>query len=58
MLRVGVKWSGVDLPLFAQNVFDQQPQISVANNAGVESPCLMSLPCDRVPSGVTALYHY
>jgi iron complex outermembrane recepter protein len=58
MLRAGMKWAGIDLSLFAQNVFNQQPKISVVNNAGVESPVFQVITWRPRTIGVTALYRY
>ncbi len=57
-LRAGVKWSGFDVSLFAQNVFNTQPKLSVIDNAGVSSPLFQAITWRPRTIGVTATYHY
>jgi iron complex outermembrane recepter protein len=57
-MRAGLKWSNFDVSLFAQNLFNAQPKISVVNNAGVPSPLFQDISWRPLTVGVTALYRY
>lgn len=57
-LRAGVKWSAFDVSLFAQNLFNTQPKLSVIDNAGVQSPLFQAITWRPRTVGVTATYHY
>jgi iron complex outermembrane recepter protein len=57
-LRAGLKWAGVDVSLFAQNVFNSQPRLSTVDNAGVASPLFQVVTWRPRTLGVTATYHY
>ncbi len=57
-LRAGTKWSGFDVSLFAQNVFNTQPKLSVIDNAGVQSPLFQAITWRPRTIGVTATYRY
>jgi len=57
-LRAGTKWAGFDVSLFAQNLFNTQPKLSVIDNAGVESPLFQAITWRPRTVGVTATYHY
>ncbi len=57
-LRAGAKWAGFDVSLFAQNVFNTQPKLSVIDNAGVLSPLFQAITWRPRTIGVTATYHY
>jgi outer membrane receptor protein involved in Fe transport len=57
-LRAGLKWASFDVSLFAQNLFNSQPKISVVNNAGVPSPLFQDITWRPLTIGMTALYRY
>ncbi len=57
-LRAGLKWQQFDVSLFAQNLFNSQPKISVVNNAGVPSPLFQDITWRPLTVGVTALFRY
>jgi iron complex outermembrane receptor protein len=57
-LRAGTRWAGFDVSLFAQNLFDTQPKLSVVNNSGVESPLFQAITWRPRTIGVTATYRY
>ena len=57
-LRAGLKWSRFDVSLFAQNLCNVQPKISVVNNAGVPSPLFQNITWRPLTVGITALYRY
>jgi iron complex outermembrane recepter protein len=57
-LRAGARWTGVDLSLFAQNVCNTQPRLSVVDNAGVSSPLFQAITWRPRTIGVTAIYRY
>jgi outer membrane receptor protein involved in Fe transport len=57
-LRAGAKWAGIDLSLFAQNLFNTQPKLSVIDNAGVQSPLFQAITWRPRTVGVTATYRY
>ncbi len=57
-LRAGTRWAGFDVSLFAQNLFDTQPKLSVINNSGVESPLFQAITWRPRTIGVTATYRY
>lgn len=57
-LRAGARWAGFDVSLFAQNLFDTQPKLSVVNNSGVQSPLFQAITWRPRTIGVTATYRY
>jgi iron complex outermembrane recepter protein len=57
-LRAGTKWAGFDVSLFAQNLFNTQPKLSVIDNAGVQSPLFQAITWRPRTVGMTATYRY
>ncbi len=57
-LRAGTKWAQFDVSLFAQNLFDSQPKLSVVDNSGVGSPLFQAITWRPRTIGVTATYRY
>ena len=57
-LRAGLKWQQFDVSLFAQNLFNSQPKISVVNNSGVPSPLFQDITWRPLTVGVTVLFRY
>jgi iron complex outermembrane recepter protein len=57
-MRAGVKWAGLDVSLFSQNLFNTQPKLSVIDNAGVQSPLFQAITWRPRTVGITATYRY
>ncbi|MEJ1962699.1 MAG: TonB-dependent receptor [Gammaproteobacteria bacterium] len=60
-LRAGVKHRGIDVSVFAQNLFDTQPRLSEAQDIGAANggtPLFYVISWRPRTVGVTATYHY
>lgn len=60
-LRAGLKWRGLDLSLFAQNLFDTHPRLTVNQDVASPSggtPLLYVISWRPRTMGLTAIFHY
>jgi len=60
-LRAGMKWGGYDLSLFAQNLFDTQPRLTVNQDVASPTggtPLLYVITWRPRTLGLTLTYHY
>jgi outer membrane receptor protein involved in Fe transport len=57
-LRAGVRWSGFDVSLFSQNLFDTRPRLSQSPDGPNGTPLYQDITFRPRTIGVTATYHY
>jgi len=57
-LRAGVRWSGFDVSLFSQNLFDTRPRLSQTPDGPNGTPLYQVITWRPRTIGVTATYHY
>jgi outer membrane receptor protein involved in Fe transport len=57
-LRAGVRWSGFDVSLFSQNLFDTRPKLSQSPDGPNGTPLYQVITWRPRTIGITATYHY